>query len=186
MRRVICVLSLAVLLAGCGASASTTSRSGATPHGFVSIEDAAYKHAVCMRRHGVPNYPNPQPVTNGGEQGIRQDLPPGMTGSPAFVAADKDCAGILPMPQNPDSAQNAQARHERELGLLAFADCMRSHGVSNFPDPTAQGQITDETLAAAGINIHLPYVIHAAVTCIPASHGVVSKAVIAHSESQSG
>jgi hypothetical protein len=139
-----------------------------------------------MRQHGVPDYPNPQPVNNGGEQGIRQDLPPGMTGSPAFVTADKDCAGILPMPQNGDSAQNARGRLQRELGLLAFARCVRSHGVANFPDPNAQGQLTDATLATAGINIHLPYVVNAAVACIPASHGVVSKGVIAHAESQSG
>jgi hypothetical protein len=181
-----CLLVFAALLAGCGGGGSTTSTTSGAPHGFAAIEQAAYRFAGCMRQHGVPSFPDPQPVTNDGGPGLRQDLPPGLKGSPAFETARKDCAGILPEINNSDSGENAQAGHQRELGLLSFADCMRSHGVSNFPDPNTQGQISVETLAADGVNIHLPYVINAAVACIPASHGVVSRSVIAHAESQGG
>jgi hypothetical protein len=139
-----------------------------------------------MRQHGVPSYPDPHLVTHDGEHGIAQDLPPGMIQSPAFQTADRKCAGILPLPKNADSGQSGQARAQHELGLLSFARCMRSHGVSSFPDPNSQGQINVDTLAADGVNIHLPYVINAAVACIPASHGVVSKSVIANAESQGG
>lgn len=183
MRRVICALSLTALLAGCGGSGSSSSTTAAAPRGFATIEDAAYRHAVCMRRHGVPAYPDPRPVDHNGEQGIKQDLPPGMISSPAFQLADRACAGILPLPQN---EQNAQGNRQHELGLLAFARCMRSHGVSNFPDPNAQGQITDEAVAAAGIDVHLHYVTSAAVACIPSSHGAVSRAVIAQAVNQAG
>ena len=139
-----------------------------------------------MRQHGVPAYPDPQPVSHNGEQGIRQDLPPGMANSPAFKTADRACFGILPYVKSADAGQSAQGQQQRELGLLAFAQCMRSHGVSNFPDPNTQGQISVSSLAGDGVDIHLPYVINAAVACIPASHGVVSRSVIANAESQSG
>lgn len=183
MRRLSCLLLLATLLAACGGSGSSTSTTGPAPHGFATIEEAAYRHAACMRRHGVPAYPDPQPVNHDGEQGIKQDLPAGMIGSPAFQTADRDCAGILPLPQN---EQNAQGNRQHELGLLAFARCMRSHGVSSFPDPDAQGQITDQAVAAAGIDVHLHYVTSAAVACIPFSHGTVSQATIARAVNQAG
>jgi hypothetical protein len=34
--------------------------------------------------------------------------------------------------------------------ILAFAKCLRSHGVTNFPDPTSQGQLTLEMVNAVG------------------------------------
>lgn len=186
MRRLICTLGLAALLAACGSSGSSAPKTGGPPRDFASFEQAAYHHAVCMRQHGVPSYPDPVPTTHDGEQGIRQDLPPGMVKSPAFHAADKDCLGLLPYVKSADTSGNAQAGEQRELGLLSFADCMRAHGVSNFPDPNAQGQLSVQTLAADGVNVHLPYVFDAAVKCIPASHGVLSRTDIANAESQAG
>lgn len=138
-----------------------------------------------MRSHGLPSFPAPQVVTTGGEHGIRQALPPSVAESPAFGAARRACAGILP-PPGADGVQTPQALHQQELGLLSFARCMRSRGVTGFPDPDAQGQITSERLATAGIDVHAHSVIDAAVTCVPASHGFVSKASIANAVSQGG
>ena len=50
---------------------------------------------------------------------------------------------------------------------------MRSHGMSNFPDPNSQG---DLNLAGTGINSHelTPAELAAARACLPAAHGDIS------------
>ncbi|HEY2650535.1 MAG TPA: hypothetical protein VGI50_01350 [Solirubrobacteraceae bacterium] len=181
LRWTVGALCSAALLAGCGGSGGQTTATTGAPHGFASIEQAAYRYSACMRQHGVPTFPDPQPISHGGEQGLKLQLPSGLKGSPAFATARRDCGGILPEVNN-GGAQSAAGAHQRELGLVSFADCMRSHGVSNFPDPSAQGQLSVETLAADGVNIHLPYVINDAVACMPASHGVITRSVIANAE----
>jgi predicted dinucleotide-utilizing enzyme len=55
---------------------------------------------------------------------------------------------------------------------------MRSHGVSRFPDPTAQGDLSVERAQAQGIDIHSPAVLHAVQTCLPASHGGLTAAKV--------
>jgi hypothetical protein len=182
MRRMICIALFGALLAGCGGGGPTTPSSGtARPQNLVS---AAYRYAACMREHGVPGFPDPQVVNHGGETGIRQVVSAAAAAAPAFQAAQKACARIMPGSQN--ATQNAQQRHARVLGLLSFARCMRSRGVSDFPDPSTQGQIDQQTLASAGIDIHLPSVIRAAMTCAPASHGAVTRAAVAQATSGGG
>jgi hypothetical protein len=104
-------------------------------------------------------------------------MPPGLKGSPAFQSADRACAGLM-MPGQAGQELTPAQQHERAQHLVAFADCIRSHGVSNFPDPTPQGDMTREMLAAAGIDIHQPNVIAAARACVAASGGVVTQAAI--------
>jgi hypothetical protein len=137
-----------------------------------------------MRAHGVPNFPDPVVKRQEGKTAISQMLPAAAAAAPAFQGAQKACAGIMPGPRN--QVQDAQQRRERVIGLVSFARCMRSRGVSNFPDPNTQGQIDQQTLAAAGIDIHLPSVIRAAMACAPASHGFVTRATIAQATSGGG
>src|SRR6478752_1770830 len=58
-------------------------------------------------------------------------------------------------------------------GLIAFSQCMRGHGVSRFPDPTAQGELSVEMVQAQGVDVHSPAVLHTVQTCLPASHGAL-------------
>lgn len=184
-RRTTYALLLAAVVAGCGGgAAATTPTHAAAPRDFGTFVSAAFRHAACMRSHGVPSYPDPVVVSHGNEQGIKQTLSPGTVNSATFAAADRACAGILPMPR--DSAESVQMRRQREIGLLSFARCMRANGVPNFPDPSAQGQITAQALANAGIDVHMRYVIDAAVKCIPQSHGVLTRAAIANAVSRGG
>jgi hypothetical protein len=55
---------------------------------------------------------------------------------------------------------------------------MRSHGVSRFPDPNAQGQLTVAMGRAQGINLHSPAVLRAVQACLPASHGALTPAKV--------
>jgi hypothetical protein len=82
----------------------------------------AFSH--CMQTHGVPNfpYPNAQGVFSGA--GLDQ-------GSPAFQAATNHCNHILPNGGQPTAGQLAQM----DTQALKFSQCMRTHGIPDFPDP---------------------------------------------------
>jgi hypothetical protein len=164
--------SVAVLIAGCGGGTKPPA-AGAQNSDPVQ---AAYKFSSCMRRHGVPQFPDPVVVNQPGEHGIGIHVTPAETSSPSFKSAQKACQGI--MPAGPSGAQAASDGRAREQHMLAFARCVRSHGFNDFPDPTSGGQIRPETLASAGINIHQPAFEQAAITCVPSSGGALSVAQI--------
>ena len=89
------------------------------------------KYSACMRKHGVPNFPDP----NG--QGVIT-IHSGMgidPGSPAFTSARSICQKLLPNGGQPTPAQLAQ----RQQQMLAFSACMRAHGIKDFPDPSNGG-----------------------------------------------
>ncbi len=115
--RLACVFGLAA----CGSSSSRASSATASRVAQVIA------FAGCMRSHGVPNFPDP---TSGG--GIHIDPSSGINPfSPSFRTARAACAKLLPGfggPQRP-SEQTRQA-------MVAESECMRSHGVMGFPDPT--------------------------------------------------
>jgi hypothetical protein len=179
MRKLLFILAPAALLAaGCGGSGPTTTARGSQSNNPVQ---AAYRYSACMRQHGVTDFPDPQVVNNNGEHGIKIAIHAGEANSPSFNSAQKACQGILPEPQNETAAQ----RQARAQGLVSFARCMRAHGVTSFPDPTAQGRISRETLAAAGVDIHSPAVIQDAYACVPASRGQLTRADIAQAENGS-
>jgi hypothetical protein len=111
------------------AGALSNGSGGNGPQSGFSISTAnpqrALKLSECMRANGVPDFPDP----NG--QGVIQG-----TGidpqSPAFEKAQKACAMDLGSGRAPSPAQQAKAQAD----ALEFSQCMRSHGVADFPDPT--------------------------------------------------
>jgi hypothetical protein len=89
-------------------------------------------YAQCMRAHGVPDFPDPNAQGGfsfqGGQEG---DLGPD---SPAFQQANEDCQQDTPVSgigHGPSPAQIAQLQTQ----ALKFSECMRSHGLADFPDP---------------------------------------------------
>ena len=98
--------------------------------------------------------------------------PSPLAASPAFKNANKACQRI-PLPDL-DTAQAAAARAAREQHMLTFAKCIRGHGVPDFPDPTAQGQLTQQMIASAGIDLHASAVLAAAKACLPAADGTIT------------
>ena len=63
---------------------------------------------------------------------------------------------------------------------------MRGHGVSRFPDPTTQGQLTVEMVQAQGIDLHSPAVLQAVQACLPASHGLLTPAKVSAALNKAG
>ncbi len=179
MRRLLALTlaAAALLAAACGSSNKPpASASGSQQQNGVQ---AAYKYATCMRQHGVSNFPDPKVSGGNGSQSIRLAVPAGVGSSPSFKSAQSACNGILPAPQNSTPAQ----RHAHVAGLVSFANCMRAHGLTSFPDPNSQGQIRPETLSAAGVDIHSPAFIKAAYACVSSSQGQLTRGQIAQAES---
>ena len=171
--RLLAIAALSLLVAACGSgggsSTTTQSKNPAT---------AAYKYAACMRSHGVSNFPDPQVVTgSGGSASIRQAVPASDAASPHFKSAQKACAGIIPAPQGNGPSEAQQQAHKG--ALLAFASCLRTHGVSKFPDPNGQGQLTLEMINAAGVDLHAPAFLTAARGCIGVTHGMITLGQVA-------
>lgn len=165
----------AMLAAGCGATNNKPS-GGEASHSGQSFGSAAYKYAACIRSHGVPNFPNPQVINKPGSQGIRQAVPAGVGTSPKFAAAQKACKGIMPGPENETASQRSAHQQSQAKALLAFAQCLRGHGLSSFPDPTAQGQITPTMIKDAGVDLGAPSFLTDAKACVGKTNGLITLA----------
>jgi hypothetical protein len=177
------VVSAALLVAGCGSgSPGTGTGTGTSAQSLKNPVAAAYKFSACMRQHGVASFPDPRVTSSPGQQRIAIGLPAGARNSPQFAAAQKACNWIMPGPSSSDLAAQAQQQRVQKQGLLSFARCVRRHGINNFPDPDAQGRLTQQILSAAGIDVRAPSVLAAARACIPASDGQVNAAAITAAE----
>jgi hypothetical protein len=166
------IASIALLAAGCGSS-SPSSPNAASAASFTA---AAFKYSSCMRNHGLSSFADPTMTDHNGQQVAYLTATIPINPSPAFKSAQNACRGILPTPINASAAQLAQQQQAREQHLLAFAKCLRSHGIPDFPDPTSQGQLTLEMVNAAGIDLHAPTVLTAAKSCLGTSDGTITTA----------
>jgi hypothetical protein len=94
-----------------------------------------------MRSSGVLDYPDPD--RSGGTDKSKVTAAESEVGSFHFDAALNACRHLLPpSPPGPTPAEVQQAMN----GMANFARCMRSHGVSSWPDPYLDvGRPTFET-----------------------------------------
>jgi hypothetical protein len=121
---------VAVLLAACGGSGSAPALAGTTAY----QKELAYSQ--CMRAHGEPGFPDPQPngalLINGPQDHLNGAL---------MNAANKACQHLLPKQRPMTAAQQRQFLDQ----ALKFVACMRSHGLPDMPDPvTAGGGVTQQ------------------------------------------
>jgi hypothetical protein len=130
--RVAAITAMGLLAAACtsGGSPSAEGSGGSPSAGASSGSTSAVAFSVCMRSHGVPNFPDPD--SNG--RIPKETLQQLGVSSSQYQAATQACAHLLP---GGGSGGRTQAEVQQWWnGMLRFARCMRSHGVSNFPDPT--------------------------------------------------
>lgn len=173
-------VATAVVIAACGGSAPPPGSGSSQANGSHRALAAAgiYRYPACMRSHGVANFPDPT-VSDGGQK-VAIRVTPSVTNSPAFKSAQQACAKYLPNggPNGGPNAdlQNAADAQARKRAILAFARCLRAHGFPNFPDPTAEGQLSREMIASAGINLHQPALLRAGLTCVGVTRGEITAA----------
>ena len=165
-------VAAAALCAGCGSSPSRVPANAAA--GGPGAQ--AFAYARCMRQHGVVGFPDPKVTISpgGGSARIAMMAPASVGNSPAFKTASKACNGILPGPGNAGSDHQGPSKQV----VLAFARCLRSHGMTGFPDPTAQGQLTPQMISAAGVDVHSQQFLSAGKACVAVTHGQITIAQV--------
>src|SRR5579859_7725867 len=172
--------AFSLLAAGCGggggapnvATVAATTAPATTAASPASTQNGLLAFSACMRSNGMPNFPDPQRFVGGNVKLTIHQLG---TSGPQFQAAMSACNHLLP---NRGSQETAQQSRTQLADELSFARCMRSHGLSRFPDPNAQGGLTVEMVQAQGIDVHSPAVLHVVRACLPASHGALTPAKV--------
>jgi len=123
---------LAVIAAGCGSASA-----GGGSNSIATARDKAVKFAECMRTNGVSGFPDPDAsgrltidaVANGSSID---------TNSPAFTQAMSACKDL-----EPPGFTGPEVTPQLRAARLAFAQCVRDHGVPDFPDPAPNGPLID-------------------------------------------
>jgi hypothetical protein len=115
-------ITSSVVIVACGSSSESPGAAGS------SAVAQGIKATACIRSHGVSNLPDP----SSGGGGIQIPAGSGINPqSPAFQSALRACAKLLPGGGPGSQHPSEQARTQ----ALKIARCMRTHGVSGFPDP---------------------------------------------------
>jgi hypothetical protein len=163
----------ALLVTACSGSPSSTG-SGGSPNAGGSATSQLVAYTQCMRSHGVPDYPGPDSsgqmpkITSGQQVGVSDSR---------LTAAQGACQSLWPYQPLTQAQQRQQLTDD-----LKFAQCMRSHGVPTFPDPTSSDGRVEFVISVSrdGFDPHSPQIIAKAHECqyvLPAGTGLPSVTV---------
>jgi hypothetical protein len=137
------VALISLISAGCGANAATENGSTATastsatagnsgtgPNKKLTARDKAVKFAECIRAHGVRDFPDPNE---------KNQFEYGVSVTPAVWTKAVDACKDL----QPPGTLSAKRTPKQQSASLRFAQCVRDHGVKDFPDPVNGEPIID-------------------------------------------
>jgi hypothetical protein len=176
--------SIVLLMAACtsnsagpgvaNAGSSSAGGSSSTGSGGSAASASTVAYSACMRSHGVTNFPDPGnsgqiPKADAQQLGV----------SPARLqAAQRACAHLIPNTGSTEEQQQetqcamaddcSQAVVQQWMsGLRTLAQCLRSHGVPNWPDPIISSQgLPHFPYSEAGIDHHAPQILAKVQVCI--------------------
>ena len=133
------VALISLIGAGCGSNAptetaaTTTAAAGTSatgPNTKLTARDKAVKFAECIRAHGVSDFPDPN---------AKNDFEYGVSVSPAvWKQATTACKDL-----QPPGALSGKRSPKQQSDALRFAQCIRDHGVKDFPDPVNGEPVVD-------------------------------------------
>jgi hypothetical protein len=124
---------VALIGAGCGSDAPSETAATATATAKKATgQDKAVKFAECIRGHGVPHFPDPNAK---GEYVFGIDVSPEV-----WQKAVNACKAL-----EPPGALSGKRSPKQQSDALRFAQCVREHGVKDFPDPVNGDPLIDTT-----------------------------------------
>ncbi|HEX4679846.1 MAG TPA: hypothetical protein VH210_11670 [Gaiellaceae bacterium] len=124
-----------MLAAGCGGSPRSDLAQLGTTVAASSSQSQMLAFSRCMRSHGEPTFPDPD------AQGrIKQQLRASRIdeNSSQYQAAARACQRLLPS-GGTDYSSEAEVQQEWNE-FRRFTQCMRHHGMPNWPDPTSRSE----------------------------------------------
>ena len=148
---------VAVFVAACSGGSDSPGVAGGSPSpsSSASSQNGPLAYSECMRSHGIPNFPDPN--SQGGIEfnatGVNQAT---------LQAAQRACGSLR-------DGGSANGGTPQDLAKeLKFAKCMRSHGVTDFPDPNSNGGFsgTGSTAGPGAVNPQSPTFQSAQATCL--------------------
>jgi hypothetical protein len=107
-----------------------------------------------MRSHGEPTFPDP--TSQGNFNGIGNARP----NSPQYLSASKTCGHLLGGPEF-----TVAQLHSVTIQALKYVDCLRAHGVPDWPDPIVTVAGVTMTLHGTGLSFGTPQVQSAEQAC---------------------
>jgi hypothetical protein len=147
-------LTLAASACG-GSSADKVAQVGTTGGANRPRAHDPQAFSACMRSHGVPSFPDP-------DSSGRIQVPSSIDDRlPTVRAAYRACRNLAPS----ESSITGQGGTMSQEQLLAFAKCMRSHGVPALPDPQVVNGHIRIRITAGKIDPSSPIVTTAMAAC---------------------
>jgi hypothetical protein len=124
------LIAIVALISACGSTAPAASNTAPSAQ-------KAVKFAECMRNNGVSQFPDPgasgkltiDAVANGSSVD---------SSTPAFKQAISACKNL-----EPAGFMGSKRSSPQQRAALKFAQCIRSNGVPDFPDPIPNGPLID-------------------------------------------
>jgi hypothetical protein len=140
LRPLAALAMLAVIVAGCSNAPAGAGSSGSTGTGGnknATAREKAVKFSECMRENGVSDFPDPdasgaftiEAIANGSSVD---------TSTAAFKRAVTACKDL-----EPAGFYGSTRSPEQQEAALEFAQCIRDHGVKDFPDPAIDEPLVD-------------------------------------------
>jgi hypothetical protein len=168
------IIAAAVLaVTGCSSSGSPSSNAAGS-----TSSPSAVGYSACMRAHGVASFPDPG---SGGQMPKADPQQLGVSTS-QLQAAEQACQHLIPATGSTAEQQQetqcsmaddcSQAVVQKWMaGLRTLAQCLRSHGEPNWPDPVISSEGGHQpgphfNYSQAGIDHHSSQVLAQVQTCI--------------------
>ena len=153
------IAAAAALAAACGGSPSATGSGGSPTAGGSADSSSAVGYSRCVRAHGVPGFPDPG--SNGQIPGQAAKSALHEVSDSRARAATYACRNL-----NPAGQGSPTLTAQEQQDYLRAAACMRSHGITSFPDPTFPGGHVNLPRIPSSIDTKSPPFTQAAQTCI--------------------
>jgi hypothetical protein len=153
-----CMAGTLLLITACGGGSSPSSSSASSSPAQSAKYAKVLSFSQCMRSHGVPNFPDPNSsgaITLGGASGSVN------LASSQAQSASQSCRHLLPN----GGMLNPQQQQKALTVLLKLAQCIRSHGIPNFPDPALVNGSIKLNIQGSGVNPKSPQLISAVRAC---------------------
>lgn len=167
-------VALLLLASACGGSPTT--------HPSATSTGSYVAYSACMRSHGIPNFPDPDPQHPEAVVGKESAQQLGVSRS-VYDTAQTGCAQLIPLPSGdtPEQQQETQCAESGDCspalvqrwmtGLRTLAQCLRTHGEPNWPDPVIKSfgdhpPSPHFPYEQAGIDHHAQHVLDEVDQCI--------------------